>query len=201
MPAIVLPVDVALATRVDRVPTDSGWAHEAKMDGWRATLRTGPRPRVFGRHGTDLTEPFADVADAARSLDTAVLDGELVAVLDDGSVAFGRLHTRSAKGLRRGADYQVVLVAFDVLSIDDVDLRRRPYRERREQLLDLLENAPRPTPIQPVPMTTDPTEALAWVGAFGGGIEGVVSKPLESPYRAGRTASGWVEWRASHATR
>lgn len=54
--------------------------------------------------------------------------------------------------------------------------------------------------IQPVPMTTDPTEARAWVGAFGGGIEGTVCKPLESPYRSGRAASGWLKWRASHTT-
>lgn len=120
------------------------------MDGRRATLRTGPRPRVFSRPGTDLIRAFSDIADAARSLDTAVLDGELVAILDDGSVAFGRLQTRSGKGPRRGADFRVVLVAFDVFSLDDADLRRRPYRDRREHLIELLEGAPGPVLIQPV---------------------------------------------------
>ncbi|MEU0940929.1 ATP-dependent DNA ligase [Embleya sp. NPDC005971] len=198
MPAVELTVDVALATRVDRVPTGPGWAHEAKLDGWRSIVRTGVNPRVFSRHGSDLTHAFADIADEVRLLDTAVLDGELVALLEDGTVAFGRLQSRSGRGPRSGADFRVVLVAFDVLSVGDHDLRRRPYRERRERLLDLLQNAP--ALIQPVPMTTDPTEALAWVGAFGGGIEGCVSKPLDSPYRAGRTASGWLKYRASHTT-
>jgi len=154
---------------------------------------------VFSRHGTDLSVAFADITGAARALDDAVLDGELVAFLDNGNVAFSRLQSRSGKGPRPGADFRVVLVAFDALA-RDVDLRRRPYRERREQLLDLLDNAPRSTPIQAVPMTTDPDEALAWAGAFGAGIEGIVSKPLDGTYRAGRTASGWLKWRATHTT-
>ncbi|MET7301194.1 hypothetical protein [Embleya sp. NPDC005575] len=70
----------------------------------------------------------------------------------------------------------------------------------RPRLLELPANEPGSTLIQPVPMTTDATEALAWVGAFGGGIEGVVSKPPDSPYKAGRTASGRLKWRASHTT-
>ncbi|MFF9788845.1 hypothetical protein YWIDRAFT_08043 [Streptomyces sp. SceaMP-e96] len=51
--------------------------------------------------------------------------------------------------------------------------------------------------LTPVPATSDIDTAMAWVGALGG-VEGVVGKPLHSPYVGGRTGSGWVIWRQHH---
>lgn len=98
-----------------------------EKDGWRCQIRTVTR-RVWSRHGTDLSRQFSDVADAAADLPDAVLDGELVAVLNDGSgVAFDRLQSRAGRrGPRRGADFTVHVAFFDVLAVGDTDWRMRP---------------------------------------------------------------------------
>ncbi|MGW7444964.1 ATP-dependent DNA ligase [Kitasatospora sp. NPDC054795] len=194
-----LPVDVALARPVTAFPSSDGLSLEPKWDGWRAVLRTGPSPGVFSRHGTDLTRAMADVAHRAGRMPDAVLDGELLAVTDDGRVSFGLLQSRAGKRPRPGAGFSVVFVAFDLLATgaNGTDLRRLPYRERREQLVSLLGEAP--AGIRPTPATGDEQGALAWVGALGGGIEGVVAKPVEGLYLP-RYGSGWTKWRRQHTT-
>ncbi|MER5896558.1 hypothetical protein [Streptomyces sp. NPDC001876] len=66
---------------VDLYADRAGLSLESKFDGWRCQILTGVG-RLWSRHGTDLTAPFADVARAARFLPECVLDGELVAVLN-----------------------------------------------------------------------------------------------------------------------
>lgn len=151
--------------------------------------------RLWSRHGTELTGPFADVAGAARAPPTCVLDAELVAVLDSGEMAFSRLQSRSGHGPRRGEDFTVHLAVLDLLALGDTDWRPRRYDERRRQLLDVLADGP--ALIRPVPATGDLATALRWVGALGG-VEGVVMKP-NRPYIAGRQ-SGWLKWRRMHTS-
>lgn len=83
---------------------------------------------MWSRHGTELPRQYSDVATAAAGLPDAVLDGELVAVLNDGSgVAFDRLQSRAGRhGPRRGADFTVQVAVFDVLAVGDTDWRPRP---------------------------------------------------------------------------
>lgn len=197
MPPFALPVPLALARAVDAVPETAGWSLEPKWDGWRCEIHTMTR-RVWSRHGTDLSHAFSDVGDAAAELPDAVLDGELVAVLTDGSgVAFDRLQSRAGgRGPRRGADFRVHVAVFDVLAIASTDWRIRPYTERRTELLRLLDDGP-PT-LRAVPATEDTEEALAWVGALVG-VEGLVGKRSSAAYAAG-LASGWVKWRRRHTT-
>ncbi|MDO0930768.1 hypothetical protein QQY66_03390 [Streptomyces sp. DG2A-72] len=168
-----------------------------KWDGWRCQIHTATR-RVWSRHGTDLSRQFSDVADAAAGLPDAVLDGELVAVLNDGSgVVFDRLQSRAGRrGPRRSADFTVHVALFDVLAVGDLDWRPRPYTERRTELLHLLEGGA-PT-LRAVPATEDRGQALKWVGALAG-VEGLVGKKTDAPYAAG-LASGWVKWRERHTT-
>ncbi|WP_406485999.1 hypothetical protein [Streptomyces phaeochromogenes] len=108
MPPFALPAPLALARAVDAVPEAQGVMLEPKWDGWRCQIHTVTR-RVWSRHGTDLSRQFSDVTDAAADLPDAVLDGELVAVLNDGSgVAFDRLQSRAGRrGPQRGADFTV----------------------------------------------------------------------------------------------
>ncbi|MFH9426286.1 hypothetical protein [Streptomyces sp. NPDC017529] len=194
MPPFPLPADLALARPVDKIRTGPGWNLEAKVDGWRCSVHTGSG-RIWSRHGKLLTRAFSDVAEVARELPDCVLDGELLAVTDDGAISFGRLQTRAGRGPKPGADFTVHLAAFDVLAIGErTDIRPCRYGERRGKLLELLEGGP--PQIRPVPATTDLEKAMGWVGALGG-VEGVVSKP-DRPYAAGRTASGWLKWRKRH---
>lgn len=134
----------------------------------------GRRGRLWSRHGTDLSASFADIARASRALPDCVLDGELVAVLDSGAMAFEKLQSRSGRGPRPKEGFTVHLAAFDVLSIGETDWRPKRYVDRRRRLLDLLENGP--PAIRVVPVTGDVATALDWVGHLGG-IEGVVMKP------------------------
>jgi ATP-dependent DNA ligase len=194
MPPFVLPVPLALCRPVDRLPTGPGWSLEAKLDGWRCVGASG---RLWSRHGRELTRAFADVSATARQLPDCVLDGELVAALNaTGEISFARLQSRSGRGPRPGEDFTVHWVVFDILALGDVDFRRRRYSERRAELLRLLDDGP--TRIRPVPASTDPDEAMTWVGRLGG-VEGLVAKP-DISYGAGRTASGWLKWRRTHTT-
>ncbi|MFB8242389.1 hypothetical protein ACFC58_38250 [Kitasatospora purpeofusca] len=136
---------------------------------------------MFSRHGNDLTRAMADVADSAEQVAPAVLDGELVAVLPDGAISFRLLQSRAGKGPRPGVGFHVVFTAFDLLATGtgvDADRRRLPYTQRRGLMLALPDDAP-PT-IRPTPATEGPDEARTWVGALGGGIEGVVTTSLLS---------------------
>lgn len=197
MPPFALPAPLALARAVTAVPESPGWTFEPKWDGWRCQIHTATR-RVWSRHGTDLSRQFSDVADAAEGLPDAVLDGGLVAVLNDGSgVAFDRLQSRAGRrGPRRGADFTVHVAFFDVLAVGDTDWRPRPYAERRTELLRLLEGGP--AILRAVPTTEDRGQALQWVGALTG-VEGMVGKRIDALYAAG-LVSGWVKWRERHTT-
>ncbi|MFJ3310757.1 hypothetical protein ACIPSA_49030 [Streptomyces sp. NPDC086549] len=188
---------LALARAVDTIPEAPGWTLEPKWDGWRCQIHTATW-RVWSRHGTDLSRSFSDITEAAAGLPDAVLDGEPVAVLNDGSgVAFDRLQTRAGRhGPRRGADFTVHVALFDILAIGETDWRPRPYAERRVGLLRLLEGGP--TTLRAVPTTEDVGQALDWVGALAG-VEGLVGKRTDAPCVAG-LASGWVKWRQRHTT-
>jgi ATP-dependent DNA ligase len=197
VPPFALPASLALARAVDAVPEAQGVMLEPKWDGWRCQIHTATR-RLWSRHGTDLSRQFSDVADAAADLPDAVLDGELVAVLTDGSgVAFDRLQSRTGRrGPRSGADFTVHVALFDVLAVGNTDWRPRPYAERRTELLRLLDGGP--ATLRAVPATEDARQALEWVGSLGG-VEGLVGKRRNAPYAAG-LASGWVKWRQRHTT-
>lgn len=195
-PPFRLPAGFALPRPIKDIPANPQGRIEAKLDGWRAMLHTASGG-VWSRHGTDLSHAFSDVAEVAGELEDAVLDVELVAVTHAGEVAFERLQTRAGRGPRRAADFSVHAVAFDVLALGDADLRDRPCRERRVELLRLLDGGP--PSVRPVPATSDIDEAMTWIGALGG-VEGLVFKPEGARYVAGRTGSGWLKWRERHTT-
>ncbi|MFJ6784525.1 hypothetical protein [Streptomyces yangpuensis] len=194
MTRIALPAPLALCRPIEDVRLVMGLNFEPKFDGWRCQLLAGAG-RLWSRHGTDLTAQFADVASASRGLPECVLDGELVAVLDSGSVAFSRLQSRSGRGPKRGEDFTVHLAVFDLLALSEEDWRPRPYEQRRMKMRELLADGP--PLIRPVPATGDLDSALDWVGGLNG-VEGLVLKP-NLPYVAGR-GSGWLKWRRMHTS-
>lgn len=190
MTALDPPVRVALARDARTVPgPDGSWAFEAKFDGWRAVLFTAAG-LVQSRAGKDLSARFPEIARAGHLVADAVLDGELVA-LRDGRLDFVAL--QSSASTRRAGGVGIYFVVFDVLAADGRDLRSSPYRERRRRL-ELLPGIA--APLQLAPMTTDRNTALAWMRPEYGqaGIEGVVSKQLDAPYRAGRS-DAWIKTR------
>jgi ATP-dependent DNA ligase len=186
------PLKVALAQTVGTLPREPGLAYEPKFDGHRMVMfRQSDGVVLQARSGRIVTAAFPDLAAAARELpDGTVLDGEVV-VWREGRIDFAAVQGRAAATPGRAPGLAARLpasyAAFDVLAAGGADLRPRRYAVRRERLEELL--AGLGPPIQPVPMTTDPELAATWYETLPGiGVEGLVVKRLDQPYKAGTRA-------------
>ncbi|MDW9416442.1 ATP-dependent DNA ligase [Sinorhizobium meliloti] len=179
-------IDPCLATLVDKPPNGPDWAYEVKWDGYRIAVHIEPgRVRILTRGGYDWTERFPTIADDARRLavKTAILDGEAVVLDDHGRSDFGMLQRalgRLPSAVEAGA---IVFYAFDLLYLDGRDLRRLPLRERRRLLEPLVagrEGAVRLS--EEVQADGDEFFRVACEH----GLEGIIAKHIEKPYRSGR---------------
>ena len=171
-----------LATSAEHLPEGAEWVFEPKWDGYRAlaTVRGG-ETRLTSRNGNDLTQRFQDATRAAaRALRTpsAVLDGEVCALDDEGRSSFGLL--------QRGGGQQV-LVLFDVLELDGEPLVERPLAERRERLERAIDARVGGVALSP---QFDDGDALL-EAAREQGLEGVVAKRIASKYQPGRRSPDW----------
>ncbi len=185
------PVPVMAASARGTLPDSDQFAFEPKLDGWRA-LCFAAGGAIQSRHGTNLTYRFPMIAGHVQNhCGDVVLDGELVAYRG-GRLDFSALNYGPAR--RRAENVTIFYVAFDLLAVHDQDLRSQPYAVRRARLERLL-SAPEP-PLQLVPSTTERLAALEWMSLELAvvGIEGVVAKPVQSPYRSGRRAD-WIKVR------
>jgi bifunctional non-homologous end joining protein LigD len=176
-----------LATLAERVPTGAGWSHEVKWDGYRAVARVaGGDATLTSRRGLDMTERFKVVARALeRAVRTpdVVLDGEVCALDDEGRASFSVM--QQGKG-------PLVLYLFDVLEIDGEPVLDLPLRERRERLEEVVDfkDAIR------LSHAFDDGEAL-FEAAREQGLEGVVSKKVESRYQPGKRTREWLKVKAT----
>lgn len=179
------PQDVQLATLTDAVPAGNGWLHEVKYDGYRALIATGgDGPRVYTRSGLDWTDKFPAIADAMAAIDTpALIDGEIVA-MKDGKPDFSTLQDAISNG---GGD--MMLFAFDLLAAGGDDLRTLPLVERKQRLQALLPAGD--ARIHYAEHVLGTGEKL-FDAMCAEGLEGIVSKRTDAPYRAGRGKS-WLK--------
>jgi bifunctional non-homologous end joining protein LigD len=176
------PLRPQLAQLAERLPKGSGWLYEPKWDGYRAIVTvSGAEATLTSRNGTDLTERFRDVARAAaRAVRTpsAVIDGEVCALDEDGTARFEALQSGSGR---------LILMAFDLLSVDDEPVHTRPLVERRRLLEELLDPSVEEVRLSPA---FDDGDALL-AAAKAQGLEGVVAKRADAPYRPGRRTPEW----------
>jgi ATP-dependent DNA ligase len=165
-----------------------GTAWEPKWDGMRVlALADGPGTALRARHGADLTPAFPEVARAiARQVPPGtVLDGELVVQLF-GRVDFGALQRRLQSSYPASLAEHVPagFIAFDVIQREHQDLRTQPFIERRMALEELA--AGWDGPMTTSALTGDVDVAARWFRDFAGqGVDGLVAKGLDQPYRAG----------------
>jgi bifunctional non-homologous end joining protein LigD len=180
--AAAAPLRPQLATLTDTLPTGPEWLFEPKWDGYRAIVAVeGGEARLTSRNGKDLTERFRDVARAVgRAVRTpsAVLDGEVVALDEHGTARF--------EALQRGSG-PLVLLAFDLLELDGEPVSERPLVERRALLEELLDPGVAGVRLSPA---FEDGEALLRA-ARAQGLEGVVAKRADLPYRPGRRTPEW----------
>jgi bifunctional non-homologous end joining protein LigD len=161
-------------------PSGPGWIHEIKHDGFRILARKdGNQVRLITRNGYDFTERYPLIVDGIASLpvETCIIDGEAIVVDQDGLSIFDLLRYRQH-------DHAATLCAFDLLELDGTDLRSRPLEERKQHLAWALRERHHGIALN---ATYDGDGALIYQHACALGCEGIVSKRLGSPYRAGRT--------------
>jgi bifunctional non-homologous end joining protein LigD len=182
------------------LPHGDDWLHEIKWDGMRLIVcidRTDDeRPlRLTSANGKDATDSYPELAGLADALGvgSAVLDGEVVAFDDSGRPDFGRLQQRMHVADRRMAAQRAgavpaVLLLFDLLALDGNDVTDLPLVARRRLLDQLVE----PGPHWQVPTAYDDGAAL-FAAAEDRGLEGVISKRRDSPYRPGTRTREWVK--------
>ena len=187
----ILPDFVApqLATLVDAAPKGAKWLHEIKFDGYRIEARIdGGKVRLLTRSGLDWTAKFKPVAEALKALKlpSALMDGEIVVEDAGGRSDFSALQAAlKAKG---GGDF--VYHVFDLLYFDGLDLRSAPLAERKAVLAQVLDAASSGT-VRFSDHISDDGETMVR-HACQLGLEGIVSKRADAPYRSGR-GKDWLK--------
>jgi bifunctional non-homologous end joining protein LigD len=191
-------VQLMLAEARDSPFTAAGWLFELKLDGYRALGARDGTARLLSRNGSDPSSSFPEVTRvlAALPFKRLLLDGEVVALDETGRPSFQRLQQRAR--LRRELDIRHAMVenpvtyfAFDLLGVDDFDLRPLPLSTRKDLLRRLL---PPAGVIRFLDHFENEGEVL-YDQVRKLGLEGVVAKRAESPYRAGRSAT-WLKIRS-----
>ncbi|WP_084773797.1 non-homologous end-joining DNA ligase [Nonomuraea candida] len=157
---------------------------EVKWDGIRAVIHLDGGMRLTGRHGADYTRRYPEVS--GFGLKNAVIDGELVALGPNGRPSFLRLQRRMHLVDPEPAMvelYPITYLPFDLLYLDGTPLFDLPYSDRRALLDELDIGAP--------PYFPGGSDLLA--ATYEQGLEGVVAKRLDSPYRAGTRSPWWIK--------
>jgi bifunctional non-homologous end joining protein LigD len=181
-------IEPQLCKLTERPPDFPGWAHEVKLDGYRAQLRVNDgRAVVRTRTGLDWTPRFAAIAKDAEALPDCLVDGEVVALDKRGLPSFGALQA----ALAEEKSENLVFFAFDLLFEGREDLRTLPLTERKARLEKLIGSRDLGGRIRYVAHLVSNAEAVL-SSARNMGLEGIVSKKLDAPYRSGRAGS-WTK--------
>jgi bifunctional non-homologous end joining protein LigD len=173
-----------LPTIAERPPIGPGWAHELKHDGYRLQLHVREnRVRLYTMNGADWTKRYPRIVEEAKRIsESAILDAEVVCLSPEGVADFEALHNRTQ-------DSVAVACAFDLLALNGDDLRRRPFVERKAALRKLLRSDR--SGIQYVEHADGHGDKMfAAVCALG--LEGIISKKLDAPYRSG-PSQAWIK--------
>ena len=183
-----------LATLTDQAPMGDDWAHEIKYDGYRILARVKDHSaQLLSRNHHDWTGRLQPLAEAVAALPVtnAWLDGEVVAIMRDGSISFQALQNAFDTRSHTNLAYYV----FDLLYLDGYDLRSAPLLYRKHTLAELLQR------------NTDGLIRYSDHVVGGGeivfdqacqlGMEGIMSKRLDAFYRSGRSRY-WLKVKCSH---
>jgi bifunctional non-homologous end joining protein LigD len=192
MPELVRPM---LASTGTMPVKDDGWAYEMKWDGVRAVVYVdGGRARVLTRNDREVSATYPELRAMAESLGgtRVILDGEIVAFDEHGRPNFGALQARMHVAHPTPAllrDVPVSYLAFDVLYRDGELLTGEPYARRR----DVLSSLGLAGPHWMVPPSFPGPGADVFAASKAQGLEGVVSKRLDSLYYPGRRSDQWLK--------
>jgi ATP-dependent DNA ligase len=189
------PLEPMLCRPQAEIPTAPGLLYEPKWDGFRCIVfREAEGLHLESRNSLPLERYFPELLDPLRAAlpEAAVVDGEIVIAgargLDFAALQM-RLHPAESRVRMLAAQTPATFIAFDLLAVGEEDLRAQPVGERTRRLRETLALNPR---VALTPQTTDAEEAASWFERYeGAGCDGVVAKPVASPYRSGER--GWIK--------
>ena len=184
-------VEPCLALLASKAPGDAEWAFELKWDGYRLAVHIERgKVRILTRGGHDWTSRFPAIAHDALELglDSAILDGEAVVLDERGASDFGALQRAlGGRGGKRSAA-GAILYAFDLLYLDGRDLRGLTLDERRDMLTGAIK--PHGSIRMSEELDADGAEFLKLACKLG--LEGIIAKRRDAPYRSGR-GGDWLK--------
>ena len=193
MPTAIYPM---LATAIEKPFDNPDWLFEIKWDGYRAVaFIDNGRVRFVSRNQNDLTGQYSELSTLPKFVQAkrAILDGEIVALDDEGRPSFSLMQQRT--GFRPGKSrlpgrqgVPVIYYAFDLLYLDNLDLRRAPLEQRKELLRERLTNS------DVVKFSDHYREkGLAlFQAAAQKGLEGILAKKRDSLYEETRSRN-WLK--------
>jgi bifunctional non-homologous end joining protein LigD len=203
-PAEAMPTALApmLAMPGEGPRSDPDWLFEPKLDGYRAlAFIQGHSVRLQSRRGIDLTPLFPEIVSdlAGQAIDRMVLDGEIVALGEDGRPSFNALQNRAQLKTPQeiaGAERRTpaVFACFDLLHFAGLNLRAAPYADRRRYLAQCL----LPSGHIQLVHVDDNAERL-YAAALRSGYEGIMAKRRDGIYQPGRRTSAWLKVRPVHS--
>jgi bifunctional non-homologous end joining protein LigD len=184
-------VEPMKAVLVENLPKGDDWIYELKFDGVRALgIKRGKKIDLVSRNAKDFTAKFPEVADALKKLPCkeAMLDGEIVALDEEGRSSFQLLQARELPGERPSIFYYV----FDLIQLDGKDLTAVPLLKRKAMAKMLLARMPDTVRFS-ASIDADSERVLKEMQARG--LEGVIAKRKDSKYEIGRRSGAWVKFK------
>jgi bifunctional non-homologous end joining protein LigD len=187
-------VDPMKPRLVQTPPTAGDWIYELKFDGIRLiAVRTGKKVSLLSRNKNELAGRFPEIVEAVKSLPAreCVIDGEVVALDEEGRSSFQLLQAREMEGRKS----PVYFYAFDLLQLDGKSLIGLPLEARKNVLEKLCADAGDP---------------IRYSGVIGGdakalldevkqrGLEGIVGKQRTSVYETGRRSGAWIKLKCAN---
>ena len=176
-------------TRVEQLPEGDDWLYEIKQDGYRAiAIIDGNSATLYSMSGLDYSSQFRHIVFALQRLrrGNLVLDGEIVALDEQGRARFQELQNR------KNSTQPIVYYAFDLLHYNSRDTLNLSLSERKAMLDDIASGFSDPLRLNPV-FQTELSPLIQQVKQLG--LEGVVAKRAGSVYIPGRESEAWLKHR------
>jgi DNA ligase D-like protein (predicted ligase) len=183
-------IDPMKAVLSDEPFSDPGWIFERKLDGIRClAIRDGDGVALMSRTARRMNDQFPELVEALERQisDDFIADGEIVA-FENGITSFAKLQQRARRRV------PVYLYVFDLPRLDGDDLRRLPLRERKSRLRHGLDFG---GPVRLNPYRNGEHGEELYREACRKGLEGVIAKRADSPYRGGRSRD-WLKLKCHH---
>jgi bifunctional non-homologous end joining protein LigD len=174
---------------MDDPPTGGDWSYELKFDGIRAcAIKKGKTVNLISRNGNELRTRFPEVAEAVKelALDECVIDGEVVALDEEGRSSFQLLQGLEMEGRKSPIRFYV----FDLMQLNGGSLTGLPLTARKEVLAKVCEGVAEPIRYSGE-IGGDARELLGEVHRRG--LEGLIGKLRNSLYEAGQRSGAWIK--------